>query len=251
MVNPEIWTPDKVRLAMVLILERSIMDYMNPNFFIKKSNKAEEYNPEDFFYCKPNYGYAFDFNVISDYLSIPKRKFLHTIEEFRMQGITYDDLLKKAHERQKRKEKKRKYNTPRKHSSAMLLLYQILLNEGRVVMEENYKIKKIRGKVDLNKVRTKVKEREEYESKQRKELKKKGIIKYEAVYNKKNDKLADLILLFGRWAGYRISELCDFPEGVNYIQRFLLNQENNFEDDFRDMVMRVASIYGDGRRSSY
>lgn len=258
MANPLIWTPDKIRLAMALTLERALMDYMNPNFYIKRKKEALEYNPEEFFYEKVDENYTkehpLNFVNICDILHLSRKRFLFAVEAFRMKGITYEDLLKKAHERRKRKGKKRKgigIRVRKKYGAELMELYEILLKEGRVMSTEYFKARRIRGKVDLNKVKKIVREREEFDKNQKKEMKSKGIIKYEAIYNSKTDKLADLILMFGRWAGYRISELCEFPEGLNYITRFILNPDNDFDDEFRELVQRVMHKYNDGRRSSY
>ena len=62
-------------------------------------------------------------------------------------------------------------------------------------------------------------------------------IRYEII--KRRDSIVDVKLLFGKWNGFKISEMWDDPDGRNYIRRFLMDHKNNFPKDFEEAVEEV------------
>ena len=66
--------------------------------------------------------------------------------------------------------------------------------------------------------------------------------RYEVI--KYRNTITDIILFFGAWKGYKLSEMIEDYDGRRYITTFLLSPDSNFPKDFQQVVQEVVDNRG-------
>jgi len=92
------------------------------------------------------------------------------------------------------------------------------------------------GKVNMEKLRGKAKKAKV--TRQRKS----GLPPYEKLEDRKG-KLSDIVLGFGAWKDWRVSEMLDDSAGQNYIANFILGK-GDFHEDFKNDIIEVCERCG-------